>query len=561
MARRHLRAGGDSLARPRSATPARPPERQLRADRDRFLAFAFAGGSLLLEVDGAGRIQTALGALTTLAGRPAEELIGRPAEALFVADDRPAFARALAHLAQAQQLLPLPLSLARPAGAPLRIALSGCRLPHHRGDCHLSLRPLAPGETLAARDPASGLLEREAFEALVRQHVRTDGQASDCQLSLLDLSGLEALRGRLPPAAAERVASGIGQSLRRFALGGGGAGLLEGERFGLLHDPGIALAEIQDHLVAAVRSFDPAGAGIEPRGATLELAAAGLSEADAGKALLYAINSFARASEGEFTLRTLRDGFEVMLQDTVARIADYRGALDSGAFQLAFQPIVSLADRVTVHHYEALSRTGDGTPIASMVSFAEELSMVAEFDMMVCRRVARLLASPAGAKASIAANVSGRSLECAAFAGALLAMLRDQPMIRGRMLFELTETAQVRDPAKVNRVMQELRRRGCRVCLDDFGSGAATFHYLRAFGVDFVKIDGSLVRSHDQRDHAVLRSVVALCRELKVATIAEMVETAEQARWLGRLKVSHGQGFLWGRPTPRLGHLAAGQAC
>jgi EAL domain-containing protein (putative c-di-GMP-specific phosphodiesterase class I) len=97
-----------------------------------------------------------------------------------------------------------------------------------------------------------------------------------------------------------------------------------------------------------------------------------------------------------------------------------------------------------------------------------------------------------------------------------------------------------------------LRRRGFQVCLDDFGSGAATFHYLRGFDVDFVKIDGSLVRSHDHRDHAMLRSVVGLCQELKVATIAEMIETAEQAKWLARMKVTHGQGYLWGRPSPQL---------
>ena len=537
-----------------TGTPAvgRPPgpERQLRADRNRFVAFAFAGGSLLLELDAQGRLRSALGAVSHLTGRTPEELIGRPAHELFAPKQRAAFGRALAHLARHRHLPPTPLSLLRPGAAPVAVALSGCRLPENQGASHLSLRPVAPGETVAARDPGTGLLERAAFEQLVQQHVRTDGQPSDCQLSLLELSGLDQLCGQLAPEALERVASSIGWSLREYAIDGAAAGLLESERVGLLHHRAVALSEVQDHLAAALRAADPAAAGIAPRGATLGLEAAGLSEADAGKALLYAINSFARAAEGEFTLRTLRDGFDAMLQETVARIADYRGALDTGAFRLAFQPIVSLADRSSVHHYEALSRTEDGTPIASMVSFAEELSMVAEFDMMVCRRVALLLLEPGAGRLSIAANVSGRSLECAAFAKALLALLARYPQIRGRMLFELTETAQVHDLATVNGVMQELRRRGFRVCLDDFGSGAATFHYLRAFDVDFVKIDGSLIRSHDHRDHALLRSVVALCRELKVATIAEMVETREQAEWLGRMRVTHGQGYLWGRPSP-----------
>jgi EAL domain-containing protein (putative c-di-GMP-specific phosphodiesterase class I)/PAS domain-containing protein len=533
----------------RAARRVQAAARELRAERDRFVGFAFAGGSLLLELDPAGRISQALGAVRSLTGRTREQLIGRRADELFVEHDRPALARAFAHLARHRQLPPLALSLLRQDATPAQIVLSGCRLPQHGGIRYLSLRPLMPGESLPACHPGTGLLERTAFEALVRQHVRTDGRPCGCQLSLLDLSGVEQLCQHLAPETADRVAGSIGEALRRYAIDGGGAGLLEDERFGLLHDPAVDLGEIQDHLAATLRAADPAGAAIAPRGATLDLAAPGLSEADAGKALLYAINRFARASEGEFTLRTLREGFDAMLQETVARITDYRGALDTGAFQLAFQPIVRLADRFSVHHFEALSRPDDGTPIASMVSFAEELSMVAEFDMMVCRRVAEVLADEGRPLLSIAANVSGRSLECPAFADALLALIRQFPQIRGRMLFELTETAQVGDLGRVDRVMQELRRRGCLVCLDDFGSGAATFHYLRAFSVDFVKIDGSLVRSHDHRDHAVLRSVVALCRELRAATIAEMVETTEQAQWLARLGITHGQGFLWGRPS------------
>jgi EAL domain-containing protein (putative c-di-GMP-specific phosphodiesterase class I)/PAS domain-containing protein len=547
-----LRPEIDVTSQSLSLDRAPAPERQLRAERDRFVAFAFAGGSLLLELDAAGRIRSALGAVASLTGRKPEGLIGRPAGELFVEDDRAAFERALAHLARHQHLLPLPLALLRPAAAPEPILLSGCRLRQNQGTIHLSLRPRAPGEVVPARDPGTGLLERSAFEQLVQQHVRTDGRPSDCRLSLLDLSGLDELRGQLEPDDALRVSSSIGDSLRQYALDGSGAGVLEGERFGLLHDPAVELSQIQDHLAAALRSADPSGTGVTPRGATMELEAPGLSEADAGKALLYALNSFAKASEGAFTIRTLRDGFDTLLQETVARIADYRGALDAGAFQLAFQPVVSLGDRASVHHYEALSRSEDGTPIATMVSFAEELSMVAEFDMMVCRRVALLLAQADRRRPGIAANVSGRSLECAAFADALLALLAGYPQIRGRMLFELTETAQVHDLGKVNQVMQELRRRGFQVCLDDFGSGAATFHYLRAFDVDFVKIDGSLVRSHDRRDHAMLRSVVGLCQEIKVATIAEMIETNDQARWLARLRVTHGQGYLWGRPCPQL---------
>ena len=335
--------------------------------------FAFAGGSLLLELDPAGRISQALGAVRSLTGRAPR------------AADRTAGGRAVRRAPCRHWRAPSPISRVisscrrwrcRCCGrtrCPAQIVLSGCRLPQHGGSSHLSLRPMAPGESMPARDPGTGLLERAAFEAAGpaarpyrRPAVRVPALAARSQRRRAALRQLE-------PEAAERVSSSIGEVAsplrdrrrRRRPARGASASACCTTRGRSRRDPGPSRR-------GAARGR-PAGAGVVPRGATLDLEAPGLSEADAGKALLYAINSFARASEGEFTLRTLREGFDAMLQETVARIADYRGALDTGAFQLAFQPIVSLADRVSVHHFEALSRTDDGTPIASMVSFAEEL--------------------------------------------------------------------------------------------------------------------------------------------------------------------------------------------
>jgi PAS domain-containing protein len=88
----------------RAARRVQAAARELRAERDRFVGFAFAGGSLLLELDPAGRISQALGAVRSLTGRAREQLIGRQADELFVEHDRPALARALAHLARHRQL-------------------------------------------------------------------------------------------------------------------------------------------------------------------------------------------------------------------------------------------------------------------------------------------------------------------------------------------------------------------------------------------------------------------------------------------------------------------------
>jgi EAL domain-containing protein (putative c-di-GMP-specific phosphodiesterase class I) len=246
-------------------------------------------------------------------------------------------------------------------------------------------------------------------------------------------------------------------------------------------------------------------------------------------------------------LATIVDGFLGGRPGAMARADDAHARALEGGFDLVFQPIVDLESR-RVHHREALTRLPDGGSPVPLVTFAEEAGLVADFDLLVCRRVVELLgAAPADAP-GIAVNLSGRSLESGRFVEALLALVGDGGRLGGRLLFELTETADIHRPQAVAGALQALRRRGFEVCLDDFGSGASAFHYLRAFEVDYLKIDGVYVRHGTARERAILAGMAALCRELGVAAIAEMVEDEASVAELRGLGIRYGQGFLFGRP-------------
>lgn len=119
-------------------------------------------------------------------------------------------------------------------------------------------------------------------------------------------------------------------------------------------------------------------------------------------------------------------------------------------------------------------------------------------------------------------------------------------------MFELTESAAITDPEPVANLIERLRKMTYKVCLDDFGSGAAAFHYLRAFSFDYVKIDGIYIRSTGRRDQSILKGMAALCQELGVTSVAEMIESKMQAERLQRLGINLGQGYYFGRPTPNL---------
>jgi len=103
---------------------------------------------------------------------------------------------------------------------------------------------------------------------------------------------------------------------------------------------------------------------------------------------------------------------------------------------------------------------------------------------------------------------------------------------------------------EVNGRLQALRAAGFKVCLDDFGAGANSFHYLRSFEVDYVKIDGAFgsAASGNPRDARLLRSIAEFCRETGIATIGEKIESEAQAVEFERLGLTHGQGYHFGKP-------------
>jgi EAL domain-containing protein (putative c-di-GMP-specific phosphodiesterase class I) len=113
----------------------------------------------------------------------------------------------------------------------------------------------------------------------------------------------------------------------------------------------------------------------------------------------------------------------------------------------------------------------------------------------------------------------------------------------------VTESAALADIESANRRLGALRAAGIKVCIDDFGAGAASYDYLRGLSVDTVKIDGRFVEGleTDPRARTMIGHLVDLCRSMKVETIAEMIETQGVADVLRDLGVDQGQGWLFGK--------------
>ncbi len=223
------------------------------------------------------------------------------------------------------------------------------------------------------------------------------------------------------------------------------------------------------------------------------------------------------------------------------------------------QPIVNLTDGA-VQRYEVLARHARQSDQPS----ADERNTVAHLertdapavtavDVGAVDAAIALLSGPHGAAIpGLAVNLSAVSAGDAQFLPQISRRVSSLGAQRAKLSFELTETTPIGDMDRVQALIQTLRSHGHRVYLDDFGSGATSFPYLRRFAVDGVKIAGFYTRAmlRSPTDTAIIRAIAALCRELDLDCIAEEVETNQQRQLLHSLGVVSAQGYLWGEPAP-----------
>jgi EAL domain-containing protein (putative c-di-GMP-specific phosphodiesterase class I) len=405
----------------------------------------------------------------------------------------------------------------------------------------LSRMPEPPGDTSTL---AAAPLLREAMGARLLE-------GTPCGVGLVEVSGWS----RLPDAARRDLERDIAAALRDA----GGAGALAAEmaegKFGVLGDEAIDMPELQDRIGRILRA---AGAARPVSGATIPLALGGVGAPDALRVMRFALTSFSAGGTAAVRAAGFDKGLRAFLDHTEVRAAAMRAALQQGRFRLVFQPVVQLADR-TVHHYEALLRPfpiagQDVVNVQEFVSLAEAIGLAEVLDTAVLRRALETLTKT---RSRIAVNVTGISMQSATFRETLLQLIGKTGDMDGRLLVELTETADIEDVPSAVDMVNRLAAAHVPVCLDDFGAGFAAFRYLKEFKVDYVKIDGAYVRNarSGARESGFVGTMVELARGVGARSIAEMVETEAQATTMLSLGVDFAQGWLFGKPGSLPGSL------
>jgi EAL domain-containing protein (putative c-di-GMP-specific phosphodiesterase class I) len=372
-------------------------------------------------------------------------------------------------------------------------------------------------------------------------------------LTLLDLDGLSDIED---PEASAEITDNLLTLLQSSEVSSKAIGKLGEDRFGVLHPDWMKPEDLKKKVTQTVQASHPAAAKITAKTKVIDLDQENLSKSDAKRALQYAMEQFAQAEDTEgFDIDSLYESVAELTKSTTERMAQLRSVINSNGFKLVYQPIVDLKSR-RVTHVEALSRLADGSSAHEALTLAESTGVIEDFDLAVLKQAIECVyeSNSSGIRPVIAVNISGRSLQSNMFVEAVNDLLKAHEIIREQIMLEVTETSEIKDLKAVNDILQTFRQGRNKVCIDDFGSGAAAFQYLRTLDVDVVKIDGSYIDNilWADRDRALVLAIQRLCSELGIQTVAEKVEMPDQAQVLRTIGIDKGQGWLFGKPDENI---------
>lgn len=240
---------------------------------------------------------------------------------------------------------------------------------------------------------------------------------------------------------------------------------------------------------------------------------------------------------------------------------DLHRALAEGEFRVLYQPEI-LLENGHLHAVEALVRWNHPSrglvPPIEFIPLAEETGLITAIGLWVLETAARQAVAWRGARWDgepivVWVNLSARQLASPALVDDVARVLDAAGVPSGSLGLEITESALLDDTDAAVATLERLRALGVPLSVDDFGTGYSSLTYLKRLPVDQLKVDRSFVGSvgdADSDDAAIVRAIIAMAAALKLRTVAEGVELAEQLEALRTVGCDYGQGFYFATPQP-----------
>jgi diguanylate cyclase (GGDEF)-like protein/PAS domain S-box-containing protein len=419
----------------------------------------------------------------------------------------------------------------------------------------------------ASHDPLTGLANRREFERRLQDSIDSARSGSNTHvLCYLDLDRFKVVNDSCGHMAGDNLLREVAGLIRQQVRDSDSVARIGGDEFGMLLTgcPLEKARQIADDVCNAIRDYRfvwrdrifTVGVSI----GLLEIS----HEAGSIDELMGAADSACYVAKqkgrGRVHVYSARDEAVARQRGEILWLQRIQKALKEDRFELYLQPIVSVSGRVdTGPAYEVLLRMrGDDGATISPVDFmqaAERYHLMPNVDRWVLQSALSAIGSGTlklPDQRSCTINLSGQTIGDPQFLDFVVDCLDRSGVAPTQICFEVREASIVANLAHAGRFIAVLHGMGCEFAMDDFGSGLGAFSNLKSLAMDYLKIDGAIIRGldEDEVNQAMVSAMISLARTMDIRVVAEHVETDTVFETVRRMGVDFAQGYAVGRPEP-----------
>nr|WP_242482246.1 EAL domain-containing protein [Thiocystis violacea] len=413
---------------------------------------------------------------------------------------------------------------------------------------------------LADHDPLTGLSNRrrfnEDFARIVEQAARFEHQGA---LLYLDLDAFKDVNDLSGHPIGDQLLQRVAEALRGITQLSDLIARLGGDEFALVLpeaslEDALACAECAQRAICAITLREQgrqhqisASIGIVAFPSQGREIAGLLANADLA---MYKAKDLGR---GRWHVFSEQDPVREQLDARILWKEQIAEALREGRFEMWFQPIIDIRTGQRCHA-EALLRMRDAHQALVMpdrfIPIAEKTGQIQAIDQWILTHALEVLSDRRELRLAI--NLSANAMDDPALLTTLRTLLERYEIEPSRLSFEITETVAINSLSSATRLMLSIKELGCRFALDDFGSGYASYAYLRQLPVDDIKIDGAFIRElpNNREDRIFVKAVTDMAHGMGKRVIAEFVDNTQVLGILEEIGVDCAQGYLFSKPLP-----------
>ena len=239
----------------------------------------------------------------------------------------------------------------------------------------------------------------------------------------------------------------------------------------------------------------------------------------------------------------------IEIQQNILMVQKIKKCLLNDNVTLLFQPLVDLKTKQIVK-YEGLVRLKDDDEFISpyyFLALSKKAKLYTQITHEVIRKALEIIKVD---NIDLSINLSIEDIYHNETQKFIMDMLADDLEISKRLTFELLESDEIKDFKKVQKFIKNVKKYGCKIAIDDFGSGYSNYAYLIELDADILKIDGSLIKNLDKSENnqLVVKSIVEFAKLANIKTVAEFVENEEIENIIQHLGIDYGQGYYYSAP-------------